>query len=219
MLAATGEIVVTIDDDVELGDGWLDVLLAPFERNDVMAVCGDIDDTTLATPQDDAREARTDHRAASSASRWVDPASARRPFAPWRLGSASNAAFRVAIRDHPDLGLLGDIFAPDDGTELLYRIVRAGYTVLHEPGAVVRRRGNHRTAGPAGSSARQLAHHLRTLSRWHDLRALAGIAGLVTTAATGLGRSAPGRDAAHRDHAGADASVDASATSVAGRGC
>ena len=49
-LAASGEILVTTDDDVQVPEGWLDLLLEPFQRNDVRAVCGNVQPIELTSP-------------------------------------------------------------------------------------------------------------------------------------------------------------------------
>lgn len=163
--ASSGEVVVTLDAGVHVCDGWLDRLLGPLERNDVMAVCGAV------SARD---ESPADDRVATS-SNWTDPRSRFRPCPVRELGSAANAAFRVAVRDHPAIGVFDERLDPGDGTELLYRIVRAGYTVIRDPSAV-----GVRAEGPIAADGRaELRHHLATLRRWRDPRAVVGIAGTV----------------------------------------
>ena len=184
MLAAPGDIVVMIDVDLEVADGWLDTLLLPFERNDVMAVCGDVRPRDSGTGGIDhvEPEGKTSGQREGC---WADPMFVWRPFQAWELGSVSNAAFRVAICHHPDVGPLDETLDGDDGSELLYRIVRAGYTVVREPAAVVWRPGDDQGVTPTESWSRQLRYHVTTLRRWHD------VPGRVRHR-TGRDRSGPG---------------------------
>jgi glycosyltransferase involved in cell wall biosynthesis len=39
--AATGDVIVTTDDDVTCPDDWIERLVAPFQRDDVMIVTGE----------------------------------------------------------------------------------------------------------------------------------------------------------------------------------
>ncbi len=88
-LAATGEILVTTDDDVRVPDGWLDLLLEPFERNDVMAVCGNVQPIELRHPAQVEFEAMGGLGKGFDRleSRWESPRSAWRAFRAWDLGA------------------------------------------------------------------------------------------------------------------------------------
>ena len=50
ILASTGAIIVTTDDDVIVPADWLEKLLAPFVRNDVVLVTGNVLPLELETP-------------------------------------------------------------------------------------------------------------------------------------------------------------------------
>jgi GT2 family glycosyltransferase len=182
-LAARGEVLVTIDDGVEVGDGWLDNLLEPFARNDVMAVCGIVQraqhdpgrlqaEPTTSMPSGSARVE----------SFWINPLNSWRPVPVWALGTAANAAFRTSVLSDPEVARLDGAFSiarPWAGAEdshLLYRIVRAGYTVVHEPAAFVWSMGGATPDAPTAGRSGPLAHHFSTLVRDRDLRAVVGIA-------------------------------------------
>jgi GT2 family glycosyltransferase len=179
MAAGGSDIAVMIDVDLEVADGWLDALLLPFERNDVMAVCGDVRPPDTGTRTIDHAEPSASGRLES---RWADPTFVWRPFRAWELGSVSNAAFRVEVCEHPDVGTFDGTLDGDGGSELLYRIVRAGYTVVHEPAAVAWCSDDDQRVERAGSWPRQMRYHVTTLRRWHDVRSAFGIAEAATVA-------------------------------------
>ncbi len=95
--AATGEIVVATDDDVETPPGWIDLIVRHFERADVMAVCGNVLPFELETSSQIAFE---DMKYLGKGDRYreVTIAGFRRPsrraFDAWELGATANAAFR-----------------------------------------------------------------------------------------------------------------------------
>ena len=122
-------------------DGWLDLLLDPFRRNDVMAVCGNVQPLELRN------EAQLDFERISPLSkgfrpfesRWADPVKPWRAFPAWELGATANAAFRRAVFADPEVGLMDEALGPGmpsgvgEDSYLLYRVVRAGWTVVYEP--------------------------------------------------------------------------------------
>ncbi len=203
-LAATGDIVVTTDDDVQVPDGWLDLLLQPFERNDVMAVCGNIQPFELRNGVQLEFERMGDlskgfDRLESS---WEHPDRIRKAFAAWDLGATANAAFRAAVFGDPEVGLMDEALGPGmpsgvgEDSYLLYRVVRAGYTVVYEPSAYVLHR--HRDTAEALSKqltayySGHVAHNLTTLARDRDPRSLVRLAKFATYATTSRARSLAG---------------------------
>jgi GT2 family glycosyltransferase len=184
IVAATGDIIVTSDDDVRAPAGWLDLLLAPFGRNDVMAVCGNVQPLELRN------EAQLDFERISPLgkgfrrfeSRWAHPTRPWTAFPAWELGATANAAFRRVVFADPEVGLLDEALGAGvptgvgEDSYLLYRIVRAGWTVVYEPSAYVWHR--HRDTPAALSSqitnyySGHVAHQLTTLVRDHDPRAV-----------------------------------------------
>ena len=120
----------------------------------------------------------------------------------WELGATANAAFRATAFTDPEIGLMDVALGPGTATGvgedsyLLYRIVRAGYTVVYEPSAVVW----HRHRDTPGALERQItgyysghvAHQLTTLLR-DPIRApsTGSPASAPTSSPPGRGRCCP----------------------------
>src|SRR5205085_9923528 len=105
----------------------------------------------------------------------------------------ANAAFRAEFRSHPEIGLMDEALGPGmpsgvgEDSYLLYRIARAGFTIVYQPAAFV----YHHHPDQEEAFLRQItayysghvAHNLTTLLRDRDLRSvarLARFAGFVT---------------------------------------
>ncbi len=184
-LASQGAIVVTTDDDVTAPPGWLERLLAPFAHPEVMVVTGNTLPLELETRAQHLFEAygglgrgAEDKRVGSE---WFR--SFRFQAVPtWRLGATANAAFRATIFSHPEIGLMDEALGPGmpsgvgEDTYLFYKVLKAGYTLVYEPNAVVL----HKHRRELSALRRQLydyskghvAYHLTTWLRDGDLRAL-----------------------------------------------
>jgi GT2 family glycosyltransferase len=181
---ATGEIVVTTDDDVRVPAGWLDRLVEPFRRNDVMAVCGNVLPLELETAAqiEIERTGGLSKGFARFESSWENERSIWRAFPAWQLGATANAAFRATAFRHPEIGMMDPALGAGmptgvgEDSYLLYRIVRAGYTVVYEPGAYVWHR--HRDTPEAlvnqvtNYYSGHVAHQLTTLLHDGDPRAI-----------------------------------------------
>jgi glycosyltransferase involved in cell wall biosynthesis len=182
---ATGQIIVTTDDDVTMPRDWLEKLVAPFARKDIAAVTGNILPLELETRAQCLFEAygglgRGFRR------REVDPhwfrSYHRRPVPTWQLGGTANAAFRADIFSHPEIGLMDEALGPGmpsgvgEDTYLFYRIIKAGYTLLYEPDAYVWHRHRRDMSSLRGQiynySKGHIAYHLTTLIKDRDWRAL-----------------------------------------------
>jgi len=142
--AAKGEIVVATDDDVEVSDGWLDQLMKHFSRSDVMGVTGNVLPYRLENRAQQLFESygglgrgfvRREY-----GPRWLQQ-QRYRPPATWQIGATANAAFRRTALDDPRIGYLPEYLGAgtpagcSEDTYLFYRILRAGYTIVYEPGA------------------------------------------------------------------------------------
>jgi glycosyltransferase involved in cell wall biosynthesis len=97
--AATGDLIVTTDDDVTCPDDWIERLVAPFHRDDVMIVTGNVLPADL-----DTRAQRVFESYGGLGRGWqrriVDTewfGQFRRAVPTWRLGCTANAAFRRSI--------------------------------------------------------------------------------------------------------------------------
>jgi glycosyltransferase involved in cell wall biosynthesis len=182
--AATGDILVAIDDDVVAPPEWLERLLASFTRPEVMAVTGHVLPLELETRAQCwfesygglgkgfmRREANGD---------WFR---GRRTAAPtWELGATANAAFRASVFQDPRVGMLDEALGAgtpagcSEDTYLFYRMLKAGHTIVYEPTAWVwhRHRRDDRALRQqiAAYSRGHVAYQLITLMRDGDRRAL-----------------------------------------------
>ena len=182
--AATGEIVIAIDDDVVVPAGWLERLIAPFARPEVAAVTGNVLPLELDTESQCRFEAygglgkgfeRFERNGA-----WFRRMRGAVPT--WKLGATANAAFRAAIFHDPAIGVLDEALGAgmptgcSEDTYLFYRVLKAGHTIVYEPAAWV----SHRHRRDPSSLRQQIyayskghvAYHLTTLWRDGDRRAL-----------------------------------------------
>jgi GT2 family glycosyltransferase len=151
--AATGDILIAIDDDVTVPAGWLERLVAAFARPEVMAVTGNVLPIELETEAQCWFEAYgglgkgfNRFEVAGDWFLWH-----RGAVPTWQLGATANAAFRAAIFQSPDIGLLDEALGPGmpsgcgEDTYLFYKILKAGHTIVYEPAAWVwhRHRRDH----------------------------------------------------------------------------
>lgn len=184
-LAARGEVVAITDDDVVPPPDWLEQLVAPFTRDDVLAVTGNVLPLELDTPSQRLFEAygglgRGFTRREVDGRWWR--AFRRRGVPTWELGATANAAFRASIFRDPDIGLLEEALGAGmptgvgEDTYLFYRVLRSGGTLVYQPSAWV----HHRHRRDPGALRRQLyayskghvAYHLLTWMRDGDGRGL-----------------------------------------------
>jgi O-antigen biosynthesis protein len=182
--AATGDIIVTTDDDVAAPGDWVAKLMEPFEDPAVMVVTGNVVPAELSAASQRLFEAygglgrgaermRVDHQ-------WFW--SFRGAVPTWLLGATANAAFRSAIFADPEIGLMDEALGAgtptgcSEDTYVFYKVLRAGYAIVYEPNAFVWH--HHRTDMIAlrrqiyAYAKGHVAYQLRTLLRDGDLRAL-----------------------------------------------
>ena len=183
-LAASGEIVLATDDDVRIGNNWLEKMVAPFSQPDVMIVTGNVLPAELETSAQRVFEAygalRGGYDGRSVNGAWFQ--AFRTAVPTWELGATANAAFRASIFKHPDIGLMDEALGPGmpsgsgEDTYLFYKVLKAGFTLVYEPSAYVWHR--HRRDLPAlrgqiyNYSKGHVAYLLTTMLRDRDLRAL-----------------------------------------------
>ncbi|HEY9902566.1 MAG TPA: glycosyltransferase [Candidatus Sericytochromatia bacterium] len=186
--ASTGEIVVTIDDDVTAPPDWLEHLVAPFARKDVMVVTGNILPLELETSSQCIFENY------GGLGRGFEPLEVKgdwfetspfRSVPTWQLGATANAAFRASIFSHPQIGLMEEALGAGmpsgvgEDTYLFYKVLKAGYTIVYEPTAYA----YHKHRRELSALRRQIydyskghvSYHLITLVQDKDFRALARI--------------------------------------------
>jgi O-antigen biosynthesis protein len=182
--AATGDIVIATDDDVTMPADWLERLLAPFARPEVVAVTGHVLPIELETTSQFYFEAYgglgKGFTRLEADGDWFRQQRGAVPT--WKLGATANAAFRAAIFRDPRIGVLDEALGAGtptgcgEDTYLFYRILKAGHTIAYEPNAWVW----HRHRRDAASLRHQIysyskghtAYHLTTLLRDGDRRAL-----------------------------------------------
>lgn len=175
IVVSTGEIVVTVDDDVTVPPDWLEKLIAPLARPEVMVVTGNVLPLELETPAQILFETLKGGLGEGFKPFEVDKnwwASFQRTSPPtWDLGVSANAAFRASIFSHPEIGLMDEVLGPGTPTvggeenHLIYKVLRAGYTLVYEPAAFVWHK--HRRDLPA--LYKQVYGHMKGGTAYHLL--------------------------------------------------
>lgn len=174
IVESTGDIVVTIDDDVTMAPNWLENLIAPFARPDVMGVSGNVLPRELNTESQRLFEqygsgglGRGYNR--WKANSWLFESSWFYAVPTWELGGTANAAFRATIFNHPEIGLEDEALGPGmpsgvgEDIYAFYKILKAGYTIIYQPSAVVWHK--HRTTMKA--LRRQLFNYSKGIISYH----------------------------------------------------
>lgn len=188
--ASSGDIVVTTDDDTIIPPDWLEKLIAPFARPEVMAVTGNVLPAELQTRSQRLFESygggglSRGYKQFEGDREWFD--SFRLHSVPtWLFGGTANSAFRANIFSDPEIGLMDEALGPGmpsgvgEDTYLFYKIMKAGHTIVYEPSAFVW----HTHRRDMAALGRQLhnyskggvSYHLTTLINDGDLRALFAI--------------------------------------------
>jgi GT2 family glycosyltransferase len=184
-VASSGDIVIATDDDVTLPPDWLEKLVAPFIRADVMIVTGNVLPLELETIEQRFFERY------GGLGRGFEPLEVngnwfesfpRVAVTTWRLGATANAAFRASIFNHPHIGLMDEALGPGmpsgvgEDTYMFYKVLKAGYTLIYEPAAYVWHKHRRDTAALRrqiyGYSKGHVAYNLTTWLHDHDWRAL-----------------------------------------------
>jgi len=181
---ATGDIIIATDDDVTVPGDWLETLIAPFARPEVMAVTGHVLPLELETESQCRFEAYgglgKGYSPFEADGEWFASRLAAVPT--WTLGATANAAFRATIFTDPAIGLLEESLGAgmptgcSEDTYLFYKILKSGHTIVYEPSAYVWHR--HRRLMDSlrhqiyAYSKGHVAYHLLTLFRDGDRRAL-----------------------------------------------
>ena len=185
ILEANGSIVVATDDDVVAPATWIEKLVEPFARAEVMVVTGHVLPLQLETEAQCRFEAYgglgKDFAPFEADGKWLH--STRDAAPTWRLGATANAAFRASVFRDPAVGLMHEALGAgmptgcSEDSYLFYRILKAGGTLVYEPSAWVWHR--HRESMQSlrhqirAYSTGHVAYHLVTLMADGDRRALA----------------------------------------------
>ncbi len=186
--AARGEFIAMTDDDMRVDEDWLERLLVPFARADVVAVTGN----TLPARVETAAERHFETYGGFG--RGFEPAVfdtawfqrfRRRAVPTWHIGGSGNAAFRTSLFSDPTIGLFDERLGSGvptgvgEDTKLFYDILHAGSTIVYEPAAIAWH--HHRVTMAElrrqlyGYSKGHVAYHLLTFRHHRDLRALVRI--------------------------------------------
>jgi O-antigen biosynthesis protein len=153
ILASSGEIILVTDDDVVVTEDWLENLVAPFTRPEVMAVTGNVLPLEIDTPAQQAFEyfdaGLTDqHRGLSRGFKRVDFDRHWFNFSwpiakTWLVGVTANAAFRASIFRDAKVGLMNEALGPGtpsgagEDNYIFYRILKTRGVIVYEPRAYV----------------------------------------------------------------------------------
>lgn len=185
IIASTGDIVAVADDDVVIPPNWLDQLIAPFSRSDVMIVTGNVLPRELETPAQNLFErygglSRGFERFEVTKD-WFE-FFRRRPVPTWELGGTANVAFRATLFSNPEIGLLDEALGPGtptgvgEDTYIFYKVLKTGFTIVYEPAAYLwhkhRREMKTLRRQIYNYSKGHVAYHLTTLIKDGDFRAL-----------------------------------------------
>lgn len=187
-VASSGDILIATDDDVTVPPNWIETLVKPFARPDVMIVTGNVLPLELETGYQRAFEAYgglgRGFKSFEVAGDWYD-LFPHKPSPTWSLGATANAAFRATMFSHPDMGLMDECLGPGmpsgvgEDTYLFYKAIKAGYTVAYNPKAYVWHK--HRKTQAAlhkqlyGYSKGHVCYNLTTWLRDKDWRGLAQV--------------------------------------------
>ncbi|MBW4650313.1 MAG: glycosyltransferase [Kastovskya adunca ATA6-11-RM4] len=191
IIVSKGDIVVTVDDDVTIFPDWLEKLIAPFARADVMTVSGNILPRELQTESQQIFEQYGSGGLGRGFNRfevdgdWFEH-SWMHSVPTWELGGTANAAFRATIFSHPEIGLMDEALGPGmpsgvgEDIYIFYKVLKAGYTIVYEPAALVW----HKHRRDMSALRRQLynyskgiiSYHLTTFLCDRDLRGLLAVA-------------------------------------------
>lgn len=186
--AARGDIVAMTDDDMVVSPEWLERLLEPFARGDIMAVTGN------TMPARTETEAERWFEAYGGFCRGFDAIDfdqtwfhsfGRRVVPTWKIGGSGNVAFRREIFARDDIGPFdprlgaGMPTGVGEDTQIFYAILHAGFTIAYRPAALAWH--HHRITMPQlrsqlyAYSKGHVGYHLITLLNYGDTRAIARI--------------------------------------------
>ncbi|MDY6901809.1 MAG: glycosyltransferase, partial [Cyanobacteriota bacterium] len=186
-VSCTGDIAIATDDDVTVPHDWLEKLVAPFAREDVMVVTGNTLPIELETRSQclfeeygDGGLGRGFEKREFDANWFIRDW--YRAVPTWQIGATANAAFRTSIFSNPEIGLMNEALGPGmpsgvgEDIYVFYKVLKAGFTIVYEPTAQVWHK--HRRDMKAlrrqlyGYSKGIISYHLTTLLLDSDWRIL-----------------------------------------------
>ncbi len=144
--ASRGEIILSTDDDVIVPTNWVENLVAPFSRPDVMIVTGNVLPFELETTSQQFFEMYgglgRGYKHMEIDCKWFE-SFRRRAVPTWNLGACANAAFRASIFGHKKIGMIDETLGAgmptgcSEDTYVFYKVLKLGYTLVYEPNAYV----------------------------------------------------------------------------------
>lgn len=185
IVASRGDIIIATDDDVTMPSDWLEKIIAPFSRADVMCVTGNTLPAELDTHSQQLFEEYgglgKGFAFFEANAKWFNNFRSR--AAPvWKLGATANAAFRASVFKDTRVGLMNEMLGAgmptgcSEDSYMFYKILKAGYTLVYEPAAFVwhKHRGSMKALKNQiyNYSKGHLCHHLATWIFDKDQRAL-----------------------------------------------
>lgn len=187
ILAAQSEIIVTVDDDVTLPQDWLEKIIAPFARADVMGITGNVLPLELNSRSQRLFENYGDGGLGRGFQRFeVDGRWFARSWMhavpTWELGGTANSAYRASLFQDPAIGLMDEALGPGmpsgvgEDIYLFYRLLKANQTMVYHADAYLW----HRHRRDMAALKKQLynyskgfiSYHLTTLLKDGDYRSL-----------------------------------------------
>ncbi|MEA5448603.1 glycosyltransferase [Leptolyngbya sp. CCNP1308] len=187
-VASRGDIIIATDDDVTVPPDWIENLITPFTRPDVMVVTGNVLPIELEHASQQAFEnyggLGRGFKPLEVGGSWYD-LFPYKPSPTWSLGATANAAFRASIFCHPNIGLMDEALGPGmpsgvgEDTYLFYKVLKAGYTIIYNPKSFVWHK--HRKTREAlerqlyGYSKGHVSYNLTTWLNHGDWRGLAQV--------------------------------------------
>lgn len=147
VIAATGDVVIFVDDDVRPEPGWADALMCRFDADHVGLVCGLVLPDKLETPAQIGFEYELGFGGMGLLPLRFDGefrAAWRKGVPVWDIGAGANMAIRR--RRVIELGGFDERIGPGaaggcgDDSEFWHRLIFAGDSAIYEPLSVVRHR-------------------------------------------------------------------------------
>lgn len=186
-LHASGDIIVTTDDDVVIMDGWLDNLIAPFSDEEVMAVTG------MVLPLEMEHVSQYWFEVYGGLTHSYERIRFDKSFyentppdqhvPAYLIGVTANAAFRAEVFADPEIGPFDDVLRVSEDLYMFYRLTKNNRVVIYEPKAVAQHRHRNTMEGLTrqiysyGRSS--IAMQLRTYFRDGDPRGLKCLTGIA----------------------------------------
>ena len=188
ILNSSGDIIITLDDDVVLRNGWLKNILKNFQEKEVACVTANVLPKTLKNKAQILFEkygglGRGKEKKIYDL-KWFQKYRIK-SLPTWEIGATACAAFRSEIFSNSAIGLLKEELGAgtpsrcSEDTYLFYQILKNGYKIVYEPSAIVYHK--HRDSLKAlrkqifNYSKGHVAYHILIFLEQKDLRGLTRI--------------------------------------------